>query len=372
MVASASRQAHSGEIPSLNGIRAVSVLIVLLSHGGFDRIVPGGLGVTIFFFLSGYLITTLLLREHARFGEIDIFAFYVRRFLRLMPPLLLTLAVAYSLTAMGFLPGHITLEGLASQLAYFANYLEIFFQGPEKIPAGTGVLWSLAVEEHFYLVFPVLMALAFSIRMSNSRKILIAAGVCAAVLAWRCYLVYGVGVSEARTYFASDTRIDSIVYGCILAFLLARSNGVDSDPARMTLGEDLLLAGGGLLILFTLAYRDPLFRETFRYSLQGIALMPVFHLAVKRYRSWPFRFLNSPLVIRVGIYSYSIYLIHRVIILAAAHNFPALVTRPLLLSSLCLLLSTALAALVHRYVDSYFQRQRAKFHRTSPAAVLAA
>src|SRR5664279_4567684 len=73
-------------IPSLNGIRAGSVLIVVLSHSEFGTIVPGGLGVTIFFFLSGYLITTLMFTEWERSGDIDILSFYARRIFRLIPP----------------------------------------------------------------------------------------------------------------------------------------------------------------------------------------------------------------------------------------------------------------------------------------------
>ena len=82
-------------IPSLDGIRAISVLIVVLGHSGLEDVVPGGLGVTIFFFLSGYLITTLMLTEYERTGGINILNFYTRRAFRLMPPLLVTLAIAY-------------------------------------------------------------------------------------------------------------------------------------------------------------------------------------------------------------------------------------------------------------------------------------
>lgn len=360
MAGNDSRQTPSDEIPSLNGIRAISVLIVLLSHAGFERYVPGGLGVTIFFFLSGYLITTLLLRERARSGATDIYAFYVRRFFRLMPPLIVMLIIAYALTAAGILPGNITIQGIASQLFYFANYLEIFFDGSLKIPTGTGVLWSLSVEEHFYLAFPLLMAFAFAAGMSNTKKALIAATVCLLVLLWRCYLVYGFAVPESRTYFASDTRIDSIAYGCILAFLLWRPREVASDPRRLTSGEYAMLAGAGALMMFTLAYRDPQFRETFRYSLQGLALMPIFVLAVRRHESWPFRLLNSRLAVTLGIYSYSIYLIHRVVIVALVDNVPQLVEQPVLLVVITLAASVAFAALVDHYVDSYFKLKRTK------------
>src|SRR5262245_8347810 len=85
-----------GVIPSLDGIRALSVIIVMLSHVGYGDIVPGGLGVTVFFFLSGYLITTLMLSEYRRTGAISIANFYLRRAFRLLPPLLVTLLIAYT------------------------------------------------------------------------------------------------------------------------------------------------------------------------------------------------------------------------------------------------------------------------------------
>ena len=363
-------QLRQGEIPSLNGIRAVSVLIVLLSHAGFERFVPGGLGVTIFFFLSGFLITTLLIREHARFGAIDIYAFYVRRFFRLMPPLLITLAIAYGLTFAGILPGNITIEGVAAQLLYFANYLEIFFQGSEKIPTGTGVLWSLAVEEHFYIVFPMLMSVAFVLGMRDRAKIAVAVLLCLAVLLWRFHLAYGLGVSESRTYYASDTRIDSIVYGCLLAFAINARRPDTRGDASLSRLEWGALGAAGLLLAATFLYRDPQFREVFRYSLQGIALIPVFYLAVYRSRSRVFRILNTRPMVLLGIYSYSIYLIHRVIIVALADNFPALQLQQyaFLLASTGLILSIGFAAIVDRYVDSYFRKRRQDFHRPSLAA----
>jgi hypothetical protein len=107
---------HTQAIPSLDGIRAISVLIVVLAHSGLEALVPGGLGVTIFFFLSGFLITTLMLAENRRTGNINILKFYARRMFRLMPPLFISLAIAYCLTYVGLLSGGITIGGLVAQI----------------------------------------------------------------------------------------------------------------------------------------------------------------------------------------------------------------------------------------------------------------
>ena len=133
----------------------------------------------------------------------------------------------------------------------------------------------------------------------------------------------------------------------------------------MGLRDWLMLGGAGVLLLFTLVHRDPQFRETFRYSLQGLALMPIFVLAVRHHRSWTFAWLNNPIVTRIGVFSYSIYLIHRVIIVALADQMPALAERPAMLSLIAFTLSCVFAALVDRYVDGYFRRKRGAF-RSSP------
>src|SRR5258708_36060880 len=100
-----------------------------------------------------------MLAENERTGGINILRFYARRMFRLMPPLVLSLAIAYGLTFAGLLPGGITSAGLAAQLLYFANYYGLFFDPGNTIPDGTGILWSLAVEEHFYIFYPLFLTL---------------------------------------------------------------------------------------------------------------------------------------------------------------------------------------------------------------------
>lgn len=350
---------HPESIPSLDGIRALSVLIVVLAHSGFE-IVPGGLGVTIFFFLSGYLITTLMLAEYERSGRLSIPKFYARRFFRLMPPLIITLAIAYSLTFSGLLPGGITAAGLAAQLLYFANYYGLFFDQGATIPAGTGILWSLAVEEHFYIFYPLLMALLLQGKARPQTIAVMFGAACAAILAWRLYLVHTPGFVSVRTYYASDTRIDSIIYGCILAIVMNPVRHLDR-VGTMSAKHWALLAAAGATLLATLLYRSEAFREGFRYSLQGLALMPLFYLAVRFSVQGPFRFLNLAVVKRIGVYSYAIYLIHQIIIALLAANAPGLAAKAYLMFPIALLTSIAFAALLDRFVDPYFRQLRREF-----------
>jgi peptidoglycan/LPS O-acetylase OafA/YrhL len=357
---------QSQVIPSLDGIRAISVLLVVVAHSGVDA-VPGGLGVTVFFFLSGYLISTLMLDENEKTGRIDIPKFYARRIFRLLPPLLVTLAIAYALTSAGLLLGGMTVAGIVSQLLYFANYYFLYFDPGNTIPGGTGILWSLAVEEHFYIFYPLFLVLLLGsgsgVRLRTVGLLLGAA--CVAVLAWRIHLVHAPGFTYERTYFASDTRIDSIIYGCILAVLknpmrdLNRAGAASAD--RMSAGQWALLAAAIGMLLFTLTYRDATFRETYRYSLQGLALMPIFYCAVRFSSNPMFRYLNSPLAITLGVYSYAIYLLHLVVIWTIVTCAPAIAERPSILLTVALAVSIAYAAAIDRFVDPYFKRLRRQF-----------
>jgi peptidoglycan/LPS O-acetylase OafA/YrhL len=351
-----------GVIPSLDGLRAVSISIVLVSHAGYGDVVPGGLGVTIFFFLSGYLITTLLMDERERSGRINIGKFYLRRAFRLFPPLLATLVVAYSLVFFGLLDGGISWSGISAQLFYFANYYGLFFDPGNTTAAGTGILWSLAVEEHFYMIYPAVMVGLLALGLSKRRIVVVLAAVCLAVLAWRMYLAGLPNFETERTYYSSDTRVDSIIFGCLLALA--------ANPKEATFGTSnpflqrtsaMLLAAAATVMVMTIVWRDGYFRETFRYSLQGLALMPLFYFAIKCAAQFPFTLLNYPLVARIGVYSYSIYLIHDIVIAVIVKNAPWLATTKPLLVLVTYLIATLFAVFLDIFVDSYFRRLRKKF-----------
>ena len=352
----------SGVIPSLDGLRAISILIVLVSHTGYGTIVPGGLGVTIFFFLSGYLITTLLMEESEQTGQINIGKFYLRRAFRLFPPLVVTLVVAYSLVMLGLLAGGISWAGVIAQLLYFANYYGLFFDPGNTTAAGTGILWSLAVEEHFYMIYPAVMAGLLALGLSRQRIVVVLAMTCLAVLAWRMYLAGFSSFQPERTYYSSDTRVDSIVFGCLLALA---ANPRDEKPGAsnpfLQPMSAVLLAAAAIVMMITIVWRDGYFRETFRYSLQGLALMPVFYFAIKYAAHFPFTLLNHPWVKKIGVYSYAIYLIHYVVVNAIEKNVPWLATVKPLFVLVTFVVATLYAAVLDTYVDSYFRRLRKKF-----------
>lgn len=302
----------SSHIESLDGIRAVSITLVFVAHCGFGHFVPGGFGVTIFFFLSGYLITRLLCREWEGHGQIALGAFYMRRALRLGPPLIVTLACAMALVIFGHLEGRLESQTLLSQILFVWNYYSLYVDGSGSIK-GLGILWSLAVEEHFYLIWPTLFILI-------ARKIIGLRGLgllILAILLWRFFRFFVWGDSEWVIYISTDTRFDSLLFGCLLALMHWQS--LTQRLFAPNLQWPWVLAGLGIL-LACLIIREDWFRSTLRYSLQGLGLMPLFHYAVKNPGHLLFQPLNWKPVRRIGQWSYTMYLCHLVIIHALVQN----------------------------------------------------
>jgi peptidoglycan/LPS O-acetylase OafA/YrhL len=341
-------------IPSLDGIRALSFMVVFVAHAGLGKIIPGGFGVTVFFFLSGYLITTLLRLEQHGSARISLRDFYLRRVLRILPPFYAVLALATLLTVTGVLTGALKTWPMVAQLAHFANYWAIS-HGTDGTPPGTAVYWSLAVEEHFYLFFPFLFILLQRWLPGRGRvQGWILLGLCAAVLAWRLVLVHALHAPLDRTYLGSDTRIDSILFGCALA------TGANPmlDPLRgpPALWRYVLLPLSVLLLAFTFLHREPAFRETYRYTLQGLALTPLFVMAMREPKWWPFRWLNLKAVRHVGVLSYSLYLLHHLTIYFFEEHLRDM--NQLLRATLALAAALLLSQAVNRFIEKPCARLR--------------
>lgn len=340
--------APSGHIPSLDGIRAVAILIVFAAHAGISAAIPGGFGVTVFFFLSGYLITHLLHREFMRTGGVDLPAFYMRRLLRLGPPILVTLAAGAVLVWAGLFQGEVEWRTLSSQVFFYYNYFAQY--GDRHEIFGTEILWSLSVEEHFYLLWPALF-LGIARGWVGLRFLGLLLGIS---LVWRWVRFSVLGHEELAIYLSSDTRMDGLLYGCLLA--LAEARGVAARWFPQGRGRFALLLGAALVIVVSFALRDAVFRSTLRYSLQGAALMPLFYYAVTRPGEWPFRALNAGWLRQIGVWSFTIYLCHFGVIIALEAHGVAVGSWQMVVAAAAI--SVSYAAAVARLVERPMMRWR--------------
>src|SRR5580765_6045338 len=206
-----------GHRPALDGLRGVAILLVLAGHSGVPGVGEGGeTGVALFFVLSGFLITALLAEEYRDTGRIDFAAFYRRRALRLLPALFLFLAVVLAwsqLSRWGVLsmvrPSSLTDVGVT--VFYVANWWIGVYNHDS---GGINHMWSLGIEEQFYLVWPALLFAGLSLFGLRSRKLLAAVValtlVSAAEGAW---LYHTSSPYLRRVYYGTDTRADGILIG---------------------------------------------------------------------------------------------------------------------------------------------------------------
>lgn len=304
--------ARHGYIPGLDGLRACSIGLVLVSHFFFDRGGAGwgALGVWVFFGLSGFLITRLMLSEQKITGGVAIGAFYLRRFLRLYPVILAFLVVVVSLALTLGLP--VPSSEVAGVLFYYINY-HMAALATGQVGAGgadlqlpVGVLWSLAVEEHFYILMP----LVFVGTKGDVRKLIIVMlMVCVVSLLLRCAYVWiwPEIIGKLVTYVRSDMRFDSIAIGVLFALMCETHHHV--KIVRLLSSRTAFALGIGLMI-GSLVVRDPFFKETVRFTIRNIATVPILATVVFGNIGLLQRFLNSGPIVWVGRISYSLYVWH--------------------------------------------------------------
>jgi len=202
--------------------------MVVAAHAGLLR--AGTLGVDLFFVLSGFLITTLLLEEHALTGSISLGGFYVRRAFRLFPALWLLLT-AYLIVGMASgrigSPHHV-LGAAAVGLGYVEN---LFLAGSSGVPAHyLWHLWSLSQEEQFYLLWPILLGLCLRRRLGTRRICLLLGGLLVAANVDRVAL-FATGAGSARIWFGPDTHADGLILGCLAALACTQGRTISRTAA---------------------------------------------------------------------------------------------------------------------------------------------
>ena len=211
--------------PALDGLRAVAVVLVMADHCNVPVFDQGYFGVDLFFVLSGFLITRLLVNEIDATGRIDLWKFYLRRLLRLAPALLLLLA-AYLVIAPSLWPqvdfmSHLRDAALAG--FYLSDYSQAFWHNP-KVLIHT---WSLSVEEHFYLIWP--FAILLLARIEPRWRLVGLLVIYLLASAWRIFEYEIVGWDA--TYYRFDTRVGGLVCGALLATALRHRDSISERAA---------------------------------------------------------------------------------------------------------------------------------------------
>lgn len=340
-------------VRELDGIRAFAILLVFVSHlGTLGKLVPGGLGVTLFFFLSGFLITSLLRAEASTTGRVDLPQFYARRTLRIFPPLYLTLGFAALMIWLGLKVPAPDAPSILAQVMFVSNYAKLWglnhgLPGPP--------LWSLAVEEHFYLFFPFLFS-AVLMKLTGRRAAMWCLILCVVPLAFRLYngLVLG---QVSINYILTHTRIDSILFGCCLALwqnpVLERGTAWRPGPVAVALGIGAILVSA--------VVRNPFFGDTWRYTIQGVGMFVAFSWVLHGNR-FTSAVLTWPPLQLIGRYSYTLYLVHWLFISIIVSYSP--VPLPLLVVALgTAALSMLYAAAMFYLVERPLAHIRHRLHR---------
>jgi peptidoglycan/LPS O-acetylase OafA/YrhL len=241
-------------LPALDGLRALAVAGVLCYHGQLGWAPGGFLGVDLFFVLSGFLITSLLLREWSSSSTISLRAFWARRARRLLPALLLVLFAVVLYAATLAAPDELrTIRGdTLATLGYVANWRFIFshqsyFQ-QFAAPSPLKHVWSLAIEEQFYLLWPLLVFAVLRVRKGSPRALAVVSTVLLTASVVAMAVLHQPGHDPSRVYYGTDTRAQSLLVGALLAMLMLRVPG----PTRRT--TRIALQSAGIVAAAALAY----------------------------------------------------------------------------------------------------------------------
>ncbi len=304
-------------LPALDGLRGLAVIGVLLFHGEFTWASGGFLGVSTFFVLSGFLITSLLVREWHASGSIRLGPFWARRFRRLLPPALLTLLLVALLWWQLGSPEQLARLrwDLLAALAYVANW-RFYFLGTSYADLFTAAspllhFWSLAIEEQFYLFYPPIVLALF---LAGGRRLLVVALLAATGLS--VGLTLWLGADLDRVYYGTDTRAAELLIGALLACWWSRPGPVQppGGPTMPREGRNVLLDIAGLAALAGVFWSWGAINKTSPILTGGgLALYALATGLIIYAGTRPglvTRLLSMRLLCQVGLVSYGLYLYH--------------------------------------------------------------
>ncbi len=346
----------NSRMPSLDGLRAVSICMVVMGHcsGTMTRFSPNGsallgfigagrLGVSIFFVISGFLITTLLVREQLTMQSISLKNFYIRRAFRIFPGFYAYWLVALALTLLGYI--HLSHTDLISAAVYVWNY----------VPRTTdtwflGHTWSLSIEEQFYLLWPVILKLS-----GPKRGTWTAFGVVLAAPFIRVSSYFLLPSTRPRIGMMLHTRADSLMIGALLALICLNEDHLHAlkSVTRSWLIPVAALCFVPIDTLLTIQFKGT-YLLSVGYSLQNLMIVLLIAHVVFYEKTALGRMLNNSVVVHVGVISYSLYLWQQLFLTTKNSTFTGMFP----LNILCAFLA---AEISYYLLEKPFLRLRKRF-----------
>ncbi len=361
--------------PALDGLRGLALCFVLAYHGGWGATHGGFVGLSLFFVLSGFLIGSLLLHEASQTGTVDLRKFYERRFRRLLPIAAVTLAVVFVVWSLRHAMTPQLRTDIGWSYLYAANwrfissgnsYAALFVQASPVTH-----FWSLAIEEQFYLVIPLVWALTLRWSRSNARRVLmwLIGGVALVSVVYTLVA----NLNADRVYYGTDTRMAELAIGLLLGFLLSPKQRRITMMSNQTLRRSLQAAGPVALVAMVLIgtrfHHDHPF-----FANGGFAVLAILASAVVISAlipgSWMSRFLAWGPLVAFGRISYGFYVVHWPILILMSANVAG--PTQWLRFVVAMVLSLVLAWMSHRYFEEPIRRAKVLSQRTVWVAVATA
>jgi peptidoglycan/LPS O-acetylase OafA/YrhL len=350
-----------GHRKALDGVRGLAVLAVVAFHARIPGARGGSAGVLVFFVLSGFLITTLIVEEHRAMGELNLRRFYARRALRLWPALAVLLLVSLAGDSL-FLTGvsrHRLLVEVASSAGYVMNWV---LATKSAFPASTSYLghtWSLSVEEQFYLVWPLLCLLLLRARWTWRTKITVVAGGAVLSSGWRAVLEHSHHMTHAA--YGLDTNATSLLAGCALGLAFA---------GGMSLAVNRWFVWSALAFVAAVCVRGDLLPLHFGLLEAGVTIATVILVAHLLATASPLApVLEWAPLVYVGKISYGLYLWHfAVFAVINSGHFPQWSAPELLAAKLTI--SFALAITSYYLVERPFLKLKGRYASSKQAGAV--
>ena len=348
-------------VPGLDGLRALAVAVVIVFHLSPGALTGGYLGVDVFFLISGFIITALLLREHESTGRIALGGFWLRRARRLLPALVLLLLVC---CAAAWAIGGDVLVGLSTQVlgaATFSSNWLLLLEGSsyfdDTVPELFRNLWSLAVEEQFYVVWPLVILALLLLRRRTRALVILAIAIASAV----AMAVIADPFDGTRVYYGTDTHSFGLALGALLAVGAQRwpteATGWSARTRRLAAPAGFVAVAGILALSVVMPEEEPI---VFRGGLVGVALLSAVAIAALLVPGSPLaRVLELTPMRWIGVRSYGLYLWHWpvfVLLGAAAPTWPREGWQAWMLGGVALLVTVAASALSYRFIEDPIRR----------------